>query len=440
MKGRHGDREIEHSDINGKKQTITIEKIVPLLLLQSELLTSSHPARLASSRWERGGDFTSQLDRASKSALANMPARALTQLHSQTHVPSTDGQMSDKPHQGQLSDEYIHPARREIMRPAASGSECSTSDPVSEPEKIRTPKGPKSATSTNMLPVQARKILPVSRPRPQSTTYPIPTYFNPVPAPGTKPLYSSSNHIPTRPCGTKRAQELPEPPLSKRSKTLEDIRRVEAENKRILLENKSIEHRIQIARNERLRQEAIKKAAQELQLRALEVKNAKLRQDNIELKLQLERSTLSNDVREGSAGRGVVKALVEGPTAARLLPDVAKVEGQMKLPLGTTAVSDSPRPTQALAGAGPRLALEQMEVEIQSGDKNTATIKAETQSSEESNTAMIKARNSTRPGREEGEEIGPERPVKVEADEVAQSSPSLDFMGTEEVDIKMEDS
>ena len=191
-----------------------------------------------------------------------------------------------------------------------------------------------------------------------------------------------------------------------------------------MLENKSIEIRIQMAKAERLRQEAVKKAAQELQLRALELKNAKLKQDNIELKLQLERNAQCSDEREGSAGRSVAKALAEGPTTARLHPNATKVDAQMKLQLGISAASDSPRPVQALGGA--RLALEQMEVEIQSGEKNKHT--------------AMKARNSTRP-EERDEDVEPGRPVKVEAaaDGVAEAPFTLDYRGTQEVGIKMQD-
>ncbi|KAF8437012.1 hypothetical protein BGX38DRAFT_1213069 [Terfezia claveryi] len=377
-------------------------------------------ARLASSRWERDGGFTSQPDRVSKSALANVPAGTSTQYHSPAHVPSTGAQMSGSPRQDHLSNEYIHPARRVIMASAAQGNGYSADDPVSESEDIGIPPGPKSTTSTNMLPAQARKILPVSRPRPQPTTYPILTYPKPAPAPGAKPLHSSSNPIPIGPSGIKRTQGHQEPLPSKRSKTVEDIRRVEADNKRLLLENKSIQAKIQMARDERLRQEALKQAAQKLQLRALELKNAKLKQDNIELKLQLERNTQNSDVREGSAGRSVVAV---GPTAARLVPNITKLERQMKLHPGIRAASESPRPVQSLRGA--RLALDKMEVEIQSGEKN--------------NTAMVKARNSTRPEGEEGEDMGPERLVKVEADEMTEAPFCLDFKGTGEVDIKMED-
>ncbi|RPB26893.1 hypothetical protein L211DRAFT_898917 [Terfezia boudieri ATCC MYA-4762] len=374
-------------------------------------MNGSHSARLASSRWERGGGFTPQLDKVSQSALANVPAGTSTQ-------PSTGAQMSGSPRQGHLSDEYIHPARRVIMASAVQENEYSAAVPVSESEGIGIPPGAQPETSTNMLPAQARKILPVSRPRPQPTTYPIPTYPKPTPAPGAKPLHSSSNPIPIGPCGNKRAQGHPESPPSKRSKTIEEIRRVEAENKRLLLENKSIQVQIQRARDERLRQEALKQAAQKLQLRALEIKNAKLKQDNIELKLQLERNTQNSDVREGSRGRSVVAV---GPTAARLLPNVAKSERQIKLHLGIRAASESPRPVQALRGAS----LEKMEVEIQSGEKI--------------NTAMVKARNSTRPEGEKGKDMGPERLVKVEADEMTEAPFYLDFTGTGEVDIKMED-
>lgn len=311
------------------------------------------------------------------------------------------------------------------MTPVASGSRYSTADPVSESEDNGALPGPQSATSANTLPIQARKILPVPRIHPQPTTYPIPTYSKQGPAPGAKSLHSSGSRIPTGPCGTKRAQVYSETPLSKRSKTLEDIKRVEEDNRRLMLENKSIEIRIQMAKAERLRQEAVKKAAQELQLRALELKNAKLKQDNIELKLQLERNAQCSDEREGSVGRSVAKALAEGPTTARLHPNATKVDAQMKLQLGISAASDSSRPVQVLGGA--RLALEQMEVEIQSGEKNK-------------HTAMMKARNSTRP-EERDEDVEPGRPVKVEpaADGVAEAPSTLDYRGTQEVDIKMQD-
>jgi len=421
-KERRGDREIERSEMNGEKRA------GEFFLHKS--LTSLHLARLASSRWERGGAFISQPDRVPKSALAAAPAGASpvtsTQRHGLAHVPNAGRQMSSNPRQViyPSSNNCTHPGGKEVMTPVASGSRYSTADPVSEPEDIGTPKRPQPVTSTNTVPVQARKILPVSRPRPQPTTYPIPTYPKPALVPGAKPLHSSSSHIPTGPCGSKRAQEHPEPSLLKRSKTLEDIKRVEEENKRLIVENKSIEMRIHMARAERLRQEAIKKAAQELQLRALELKNAKLKQDNMELKLQLERSTQSSDMREGSTGRSVAKALAEGPTVARLLPDATKVEAQMKLQLDIATASGSPRPVKALGGA--RLALEQMEVEIQSSEKSK-------------NAAMVKARGPTRPEGKMGEDVEAGKLVKVEADDVTEALFTLDYEGSQEVDLKMVD-
>ncbi|KAF8428557.1 hypothetical protein EV426DRAFT_711232 [Tirmania nivea] len=400
VKERHSDRDIERAEMN---------------------------ARLASSRWERGGDFTSQPGRTSKSALANVPARAsalaATRYHGPAHMPNTCGQMSSKPSKDHSSDSYIHPARREIIIPAPSGGRYSADDLVSELETVETPPGSQPATITNMLPVQFRKLLPIPRPRPQSTTYPIPTYPKPAPVQDAKPLHCSNSRIPAKGCGTKRARVHPEPPPPKRSKTLEDIKRIEEENKRLQLENKSIEIQIQIAKAERLRQEAVKKAAQELQLRALELKNAKLKQDNIELKLQLERSTQSSDVRECSAGRSVAKALAEDLTAARLLSDVTKTEGQIKPHLGIRAASNSPWPIQALEGA--KLTLERMEVETQSGEKN--------------NTAMIKAGNPIRAKGKGSEGIEPGKPVKVEVDKMTEAPFTLDYKGTQDVDIKMEE-